>query len=227
VPEEWNEVQTVSDLARKTSAAPLRVATKYSNRVADFLAANKVNNVRVVIADGALESAPTVGYADFIADISSSGTTLRENRLRPLDGGTILTSQAILIGSRAALTERPNVLATAGQMLEFIEAHLRARGQYMIFANMRGESAEDVAARVFSQTDLGGLQGPTISPMITRDGSRQWWAINIVTSTHKLYDAIGQIRAIGGSGVVVTPVTYIFEEAPERYQRLLAALESV
>jgi hypothetical protein len=31
---------------------------------------------------------------------------------------------------------------------------------------------------------------------------------------------------VGGSGVVVTPVTYIFEETPERYQRLLSALES-
>ncbi len=94
----------------------------------------------------------------------------------------------------------------------------------MIFANMRGESAEAVAARVFSQTDLGGLQGPTVAPMITREGAGGWWAINLVSSADKLYAAIQQIRAIGGSGVVVTPVTYIFEELPARYQRLLAAL---
>jgi len=94
----------------------------------------------------------------------------------------------------------------------------------MIFANMRGNSMEDVAARVFSQPDLGGLQGPTISPMITRQEAGQWWAINIVTHARKLYEAIRQIRAIGGSGVVVTPVTYIFEEAPERYLRLLSTL---
>jgi ATP phosphoribosyltransferase len=97
----------------------------------------------------------------------------------------------------------------------------------MIFANMRGASMEDIAARVFAQPDLGGLQGPTIAPMITRDNSRQWWAINLVTSSHRLYAVIQQIRSIGGSGVVVTPVTYIFEEAPERYQRLLAALETM
>lgn len=224
VPEEWDEVRTVADLARRSAGRELRVATKYISSVSRFLAAHGVTNVRVVSADGALESAPIVGYADFIADISSTGTTLRENRLRALDDGTIVTSQAILIGNRSALKERPDVLATTRQMLEFIEAHLRARGQYMIFANMRGASMEDVAARVFSQPDLGGLQGPTISPMITRQGSGQWWAINIVTHAHRLYEAIRQIRAIGGSGVVVTPVTYIFEEAPERYVRLLSTL---
>ncbi|HVO69419.1 MAG TPA: ATP phosphoribosyltransferase [Aggregatilineaceae bacterium] len=226
VPEEWSDVQTVADLARKTAKSPLRVATKFNASVSRFLAVAGIENVRVVSADGALESAPMVGYADFIADITSTGTTLHENRLRVLDGGTIVRSQAVLIGNRTALATRPDVLEATRQMLEFIEAYLRARGQYMIFANMRGTSPEDIGTRVFSQPDLGGLQGPTIAPMVTREGVGHWWAINIVTTAHRLYDAIRQIRAIGGSGVVVTPVTYIFEEAPERYQRLLAALES-
>ena len=225
VPDDWDEVITARDLAAHARLRPLRVATKYPNLVARFLQQAGADSVRVVLADGALESAPTVGYADFIADITSTGTTLRENRLRPLEDGVILTSQAILIGNRAALSDRDEVLHVARKMLEFIEAHLRARGQYMIFANMRGESAEAVATRVFSQPDLGGLQGPTVAQMITRQGAGNWWAINLVTSADRLYDAIQQIRAIDGSGVVVTPVTYIFEELPERYQRLLAALD--
>lgn len=224
VPEDWEAVRTMSDLAHKAAEQPLRIATKYKTSVCRFLEQAGVENVRVVSADGALESAPIVGYADFIADITSTGTTLHENRLRALDDGLIVRSQAVLIGNRTALATRPDVLSDTRQMLEFIEAHLRARGQYMIFANMRGTSMEDIAGRIFSQTDLGGLQGPTISPMITREGTGNWWAINIVSNARKLYDTIRQIRAIGGSGVVVTPVTYIFEEAPERYQRLLASL---
>lgn len=223
VPYDWDDVQAIDDLARKAAGEELRVATKFTNTVPRFLAANGVDGVRVVRADGALESAPIVGYADLIADITSTGTTLRENRLRTIEGGTILRSQAILIGNRAALRARSNLLEATRQIVEFIEAHLRARDKYMIFANMRGASAEDVAARVFSQADLGGLQGPTLAPMITRQGNG-WWAINFVTSAHRLYDVIREIRAIGGSGVVVTPVTYIFDEAPERYQRLIAAL---
>ena len=224
VPDGWEDVTAVADLTRRGVGRELRVATRYPQSVSRFLAARGVTNVRIVGADGALESAPIVGYADFIADISSTGTTLHENRLRALEDGTIVRSQAILIGNRAALKARPTVLAATRQMLEFIEAHLRARGQYMVFANMRGASAEDVAARAFGQPDLGGLQGPTVAPMITRQGAGQWWAINIVAHARKLYEVIRQIRAIGGSGVVVTPVTYIFEEAPERYQRLLSAL---
>jgi ATP phosphoribosyltransferase len=61
--------------------------------------------------------------------------------------------------------------------------------------------------------------------MITRGSVGQWWAINLIVPTDRLYHTIQEIRAIGGSGVVVTPVTYIFEEQPERYQRLLEALE--
>mgnify|MGYP001241869032 FL=1 len=225
VPDDWDDVRTARDLARRAAQVRLRVATKYPQLVGRFLSEVGAESVRVVSADGALESAPTVGYADFIADITSTGTTLRENRLRPLDDGVIVTSQATLVGNRAALKARDDVLQVARQMLEYIEAHQRARGQHMIFANMRGESAEDVGRRVFSQPDLGGLQGPTVASMITRQGAGNWWAINLVTSAEKLYAAIQQIRAIGGSGVVVTPVTYIFEELPARYQRLLAALQ--
>ncbi|MBN1680320.1 MAG: ATP phosphoribosyltransferase [Anaerolineae bacterium] len=223
VPEEWDDVLTTTDLARRAQAGPLRVATKFQSSVSRFLAEKGVENVRVVSADGALESAPIVGYADFIADITSTGTTLRENRLRPLEDGTIVESQAVFVGNRAALA-RPDVLEATRQMLEFIEAHLWAQGQYMIFANMRGESEDDIRQRIFSQPELGGLQGPTLSKMITREGNG-WWAINLVVSAQRLYSVIQQIRAIDGSGVVVTPVTYIFEELPERYQRLLTALD--
>lgn len=225
VPDEWDDVTTVSDLARKAEQKPLRVATKFKNSVTRFLAEAGIANVRVVLADGALESAPIVGYADFIADITSTGTTLRENRLRPLDDGIIVESQAVFVGNRAALNARPDLLAATRQMLEFIEANLRARGQYMIFANMRGTSTEDIRTRIFDQANLGGLQGPTIAPMITRTGNGNWWAINFVAPARNLHTVIQQIRSVGGSGVVVSPVTYIFEESPVRYQRLLDALQ--
>ena len=225
VPEAWAGVSDVASLGRRATAqGGLRVATKHASAVERFLSRRGVEHVRIVSADGALEAAPAVGYADFIADITSTGTTLHDNRLRPLEDGTVLRSQAVLIGNRAALQARPEALATARQMLEFVEAHLRARGQYLVFANMRGETKEAVARRVFEQTELGGLQGPTVSPLVTRSGEGGWWAINIVVAQSRLFSAIQQIRAVGGSGVVVTPATYIFEERPARYQRLLEAI---
>jgi ATP phosphoribosyltransferase len=73
------------------------------------------------------------------------------------------------------------------------------------------------------QPHLGGLQGPTISRVISRDG-QPWYDVNIVVRKDRLMPTITELRAIGGSGVVVAPVTYIFEEEPPRYTKLLQVL---
>ena len=229
VPEDWQDLTTMQDLAdHARQIEGLRVATKHTNTVEHYFQQHGLSDdVRIITADGALEAAPAVGYADFIADLTSTGATLRDNRLRALEDGTILESEAVLIGNRDALTNQDGVLMVTRQLLEYIEADLRARGQYLVFANMRGNSRDEVAQRVFSQPGLGGLQGPTISPVVHRSGESGWWAINIVVSDTRLYEAIQQIRAIDGSGVIVTPATYIFEERPARYQQLLADLGDI
>ena len=228
VPDSWMEVTDLAKLAAKAARERgLRVATKHTNIARRFLDEQGITNVTLVSADGALESAPSIGYADFIIDLTSTGTTLHDNHLRMLDDGSILKSTAVLIGNRRSLAERPEALALAMQLLEFIEAHLRADGQFLVFANMRGETAEEIAERMFTQTSLGGLQGPTISPIIGRDNRTGWWAINIVVPAGKLYQAVQELRAVDGSGVIVTPITYIFEESPTRIQRLLAELGKV
>ena len=225
VPQEWPEVTSVDDLrALADERKNLRIACKFPNLVSRFLAENAIEDCQILAFDGALEVAPSIGSADLIVDITSTGTTLRDNHLKQIEGGTIIQSQAALIGNRAALQSRPGLLTTTRRLLELIEAHLRATGQYMIWANMRGESAEAIARRVFEQTDLGGLQGPTIAQVYTRKGGGNgWFAINIVVPENRLYPAIEQIRAIGGSGVIVSPITYIFEERPARYTALLEA----
>lgn len=226
VPESWKGVRTVSDLKKKQAKLrrPLRVATKFPHLTRAFFKERGFPDVRLVIAEGTLEIAPTIGYADLIVDLVSTGTTLRDNRLRSLDDGLILASQACLIANRAALKSSPKMLAVARQLIEFIIAHLRAVENVAVFANIRGESAEAIAERMFQKTVIGGLQGPTISPIITQhDG--QWYAAHIVVRRDQLAQSITELREIGGSGVVVTPVTFIFEEEPAAYKAMLAALE--
>jgi ATP phosphoribosyltransferase len=225
VPDTWADVNSISSLAAHAEKLNgLRVATKHGQTVERFFKEHDVTNIKIVTADGTLEAAPAVGYADFIADLSSTGTTLQENHLKILPDGVILQSSAILIGNRHALETNEDLQVVTKYLMEFIEAHLRAQGQYLVFANMRGESEEDVAQRVFSRPGLGGLQGPTISPILSRDEACCWWAINIIVPANQLYAAVEEIRGIGGSGVIVTPVRYIFEERPARYQRLLDKL---
>lgn len=227
VPESWQTVRTVADLARYSAdlAHPLRVVTKFPRLCGDFLRSHGVTSFSLIQAEGTLEVAPTIGYADLIADLVSSGQTLRDNRLCPLDDGAILHSQAALIANRKALQTRLEALHIARQLLEFIEAHLRAAGHVAVFANMRGPSPQAIAQRIFTQGTLGGLQGPTISQVVVRDGNPNWYAVHLVVDREQLFEAIAELRAIGGSGVVVTPVTYIFEEEPARYRAMMQAIQ--
>ena len=229
IPEHWDQIQSVGDLAQmagmRAANRPLRVVSKYQRQSQAFLNKHGIQPFHLLHADGALEAAPQMGTADFIVDLVSSGVTLRENRLKEIDGGELLKSEAVLIGNRTALTGPSEVLAVAHEMLERIEAHLRAIEHRTIIANIRGKSSEEVAQKVFEQPDLGGLQGPTVSRVYLRDLSDTgWYAINIVVRKDKLHRAIEQLRAIGGSGVLVLPVIYIFEEEPPRWRKLLETL---
>ncbi len=229
VPETWDAVNSVDDLPRFAASRglerPLRVVSKYERLTRAFLKRNHIEPYRILHADGALEAAPQMGTADFIVDLVSSGVTLRENRLKEIREGQILASQMVFIGNRPTLIERSDVLAIAYELLERFEAHLRASAHYTVIANIRGASPEEVAQKVFDQPNLGGLQGPTISPVYLRDSTDTgWYAISIVVSKDRLRQAIEQLRAIGGSGVLVLPVIYIFEEQPPRWQNLLETL---
>jgi ATP phosphoribosyltransferase len=231
VPEGWDDVRNTSDLSRKASGMPkegkpLRVATKFPVLTARFLQSRKIDPFELISSEGTLEVAPAIGYADMISDLVSTGTTLRDNHLRPLSDGQILRSQACLIANRSALKGRPEVLDAAHTLLEYVEAHLRAQDAYLVNANMRGKSPQEIASKIFAQTDLGGLQGPTVCEVFTRDSEkREWFAVNIVVRREKIMQAVQELRSIGGSGVVVSPVTYIFEEEPERFMRLRKELD--
>jgi ATP phosphoribosyltransferase len=72
---------------------------------------------------------------------------------------------------------------------------------------------------------ISGLQGPTISRVLVRQQDPNWYAVNIIVCRSELFQAINELRAIGGSGVVVLPVTYIFDEEPPRYRSMLEALQ--
>ena len=228
VPEDWHEVRTLADLRARQAALgrPLRIATQFPQLTGAFLGRHGLGDARLISAEGTLEIAPTIGYADLIADLVSTGTTLRDNRLRALDDGLILKSQACLIAHRAALKSRAAVLAVASQLIEFIVAHLRAADNVAVMANIRGESPEAIAGRMFAKEVIGGLQGPTLAPVVAReDRDGSWYAVTIIVRQDQLARAIAELREVGGSGVVVTPVRYIFEEEPAAYRAMLAALE--
>jgi len=226
VPEAWEEVIKMEDLRSLQTdlGRPLRVATKFPRLAESFFRKNGLEQVEFISAEGTLEIAPTIGYADLITDLVSTGMTLRDNRLKCLADGKILSSQGCLIANRKSLKNDPEALKIARTLLEFIVAFLRARDNVSVFANMRGDSPKDIANRMFTQSVIGGLQGPTLSPVITRQ-EEKWYAAHLVVRKDQLSQAIAELRSVGGSGVVVSPVSYIFEEEPAEYRTMLEQLE--
>ena len=108
VPESWIDVTHALDLVElavefKESGKTFRVSTKYPNLTQEFFRRKGIHHYQVIDSDGALELHPSLGIADIIVDLTSSGTTLKDNRLREIDGGTVLDSASCLIGHGPAL----------------------------------------------------------------------------------------------------------------------------
>jgi ATP phosphoribosyltransferase len=225
VPDIWTEVNSLVDLAiyQRSLQRPLKIATKFPNLASNFFTSNIDFPFEIIHAEGALETAPTVGYADLIVDLVSTGTTLRDNRLKKLPGGRILGSEACLIANFQQLKENPKTLTMAIQLLELIGAYLRGRQNLAVFANVRADSLEEISNKIFQMKVISGLQGPTVSRVLTQD-ENNIYAIHVVVKKEALHEAIGELRKIGGSGVVVSPVNYIFEEEPQELSELMSAM---
>lgn len=125
VPSVWIDVETVDDLDaaaagfRAAHGHRLRIATKYHRLVRDFLQGQGVADYQLVDSQGATEGTVKNGTAEAIADITSSGETLRANHLRILSDGLIHSSEAVLWASRVADWSAPDraVMARLAGML--------------------------------------------------------------------------------------------------------------
>ncbi len=108
VPVSWVDVETVDDLDaaaaafRRAHGFRLRIATKYHRLVREFLTAQGVADYQLVDSQGATEGTVKNLTAEAIADITSSGETLRANHLKILSDGMMHQSQAVLFAARAA-----------------------------------------------------------------------------------------------------------------------------
>ena len=123
VPVVWIDVDTLDDLDaaafafRATHGHRLRIATKYHRLVREFLTAQGVADYQLIDSQGATEGTVRSGTAEAVADITSSGETLRANHLKILSDGLIHQSQATLYAATAA-DWRPEVRAVMAALAE-------------------------------------------------------------------------------------------------------------
>ena len=241
VPEAWVDITTIADLADlaadfRARGRTLRVITDSPNLVKDFLYANGVTYFVIVEGEGGLEAAPAIDTADIVADRTETGTTLRDNRLKELEGGTIMETQACLIGNRRELLASREKREQLRHVMEFVEAQLRSRRYRTLTANVRGDSAAEVADHVIRPGRNGGDVGPTVAPVFPKAGDRAhrgpvitavetgWYAVSIVVEEHLLLPAIDHLRRAGSGGITVGAPEYVFEPASRAYVALLETL---
>ncbi|MBK8026037.1 MAG: ATP phosphoribosyltransferase [Chloroflexi bacterium] len=230
-PESWIDVSNMVDLAevahdmREQHGRNLRIATKFTRLARKFLYEHGIHQFTLVNAEGAIEAAPTIGYADVIIDLTQTGTTLRENHLKPLDDGIILESQACLIGNRSALRNSTAKREVTRLLLEYFDAALQGKKYYQLTVNIRGEDPQDIARRIAANPVTRGLQGPTVAPIY--GGEPNWHTVTLIIASRDLLSAIDHLRRAGGTQTTVTPVRYAFMEYSPTFRRLQNVLDEV
>jgi ATP phosphoribosyltransferase len=120
VPAAWVDVETLDDLDavaaqfRRAHGHRLRIATKYHRLVREHLRARGVADYALVDSQGATEGTVANGTAEAVADITSTGATLRANHLKVLAGPPVHASQATLFRARSAPWDDATTAALAG-----------------------------------------------------------------------------------------------------------------
>jgi ATP phosphoribosyltransferase len=171
----------ISDLAGK------RIATAYPGLVANHLKELKIS-AEVVRLDGAVESSVRLGVADVIADVVSTGNTLRQAGLK-IFGEPILNSEAVLI-KNASQADGLEIL------MRRLQGVVTAR-QYVLLDYDIPKSALDRACEL-----TPGLESPTISPLQKAD----WVAVRAMVPRQDTNAVMDDLWTIGARGILVTDI---------------------
>ena len=221
VPEKW-DLTSIQGLKERFRDQCIKVATKFPSITTEFFKKQEMT-IEIVQTKGTIEVSPDLGYSDIIVDLVSTGRTIQDNRLKILSDGRLLSSQAIFIANKELLKNK-NILTIAIKLLEYFEGRIRGKSFVSVIANVKGKSGSEIAEKMFLEDGLKGLQGPTIANVYTKD-NKTWYSVHIIIEREKLTQSISALRNIGGSGIVVSPTLFIFEEESERYKNLLAVSE--
>jgi ATP phosphoribosyltransferase len=169
--------------------AGLRVATSYAGLLTAYLAERDVD-AEVIRLDGAVETAVQLGVADVIADVVSTGTTLRQAGLE-IVGEPILTSEAVVIARAAG--EPPDGVEL---LLRRLQGVLVARSYVMMDYDIRAERVEQASKLT------PGLESPTVSPL-HREG---WVAVRSMVPRADAQRVMDDLWAIGARAILATDI---------------------
>lgn len=167
-----------------------KIATSYPNTVKNYLAKQNITADLHQIS-GSVEIAPSIGLADAIVDIVSSGSTLFKNNLKEVE--QILASEAVLAISPRISVEANEIL----EKLQFrIQSVLKARTSKYVLLNAPNSKIEDIIEI------LPGMKSPTVLPL-AKEG---WSSLHSVINEEAFWEVIDELKNNGAEGILICPI---------------------
>ncbi len=167
----------------------VRIATSFPTILGNFLREKGIQ-AEIHEISGSVEIAPSIGLAEAICDIVSSGSTLLSNGLVEVE--TIFKSEAVLIG-RKLDAEKQHVL---DDLCFRIQSVNRAKNNKYIILNARTENIAAITSL------LPGIKSPTVTPL----AETGWCAVHSVVRENQFWDIIEKLKAAGAEGILVIPI---------------------
>lgn len=179
----YNCVEEIPDCAK--------VATSFPNIAKEFFDKHG-KNVHVTEVSGATEVTPQLGLADVIVDITSSGSTLRMNKLKII--GEILESTAVVISRKEVIAKVPEKIHA---LIRAIKSAIDAQEKKYLMANIPQSALPEI------KNFLPGLTSPTVISLLDRPDEV---AIHVVIEKKKIYDSIDKLKQLGATGILILSV---------------------
>jgi len=179
-----SNIKSVKDFEGK------KIATSYPNTVRKYLKQKGINSSIHTIS-GSVEIAPTIGLADGICDIVSTGNTLFMNGLEEIE--EILSSQAVLIANTTLTTEATNLL---NQLVFRINSVLEAKNTKYILLNAPKDRLDDIIQI------LPGIKSPTVMPL----AESNWFSVHSVITEDQFWQNIDALKTAGAQGILIVPI---------------------
>ncbi|MXR52239.1 ATP phosphoribosyltransferase [Halovenus sp. WSH3] len=186
VPED-GDIEDVSDLDGGT------IATEFPRITEGYFEGTDVD-VSITEVSGATELTPHVDMADGIVDITSTGTTLRMNRLEPIEE---ILSSSVRLFAREDVLDDPKV----EQVRTALDSVLAAEDQRYLMLNAPEQRLEEI------REVLPGMGGPTVMDIA---GTEQV-AVHAVVAEDAVFEAISELKAVGASDILVTEIERLVE----------------
>ena len=169
-----------------------RIATTYPGVLREFLFKENIK-ATLVEMKGAVELAPSIGIADSVCDLVSSGATLEANGLKVFK--TILDSEAVLIQSKRLLTPEKELLLK--KVLRRIDGVIKSSETKYVMLNAPREKVDKITEL------LPGSDSPTIVPLAGRDNLV---ALQAVCTEKILWENLEDLKSLGARAILVLPI---------------------